>query len=216
MLVRLIAHTPDPDRVCAIAAGNCVSDNIPTGDSTQALTHALRSGHTSVAEHASFTFSVEGVSRVLETQLVRHRIGASYSIQSGRYCDREPMDYMVPYAIEPGDEKVDTAIRRFNTALKDLDDILKEKGFRSEDRRYFYPQGLTTRIIVTMNARELLDVYLPLRTCTRSQAESRELAERILELVRPVAPVLFADAGPSCVRYGRCPEGKRSCGRCHE
>ena len=209
MKVKLIAYTPNPDKVCAIAAKNCVSQEIPEDiESLNSLIHAMNSGHTRVAENASFTFSIEGVSRVLETQLVRHRIGASFAIQSGRYNARDPTNYVIPFDI---DDLYDEHFILFDYALRDLDNYLKENGIKEEDRRYFYPQGLKTNIIMTMNGRELLH-WLSLRLCTRAQKEHRELAEKILELVKEVSPTIFEDAGPRCEQLGYCPEAK-GCGR---
>lgn len=208
MEVKLIAYTPNPDKVCAIAAKNCVSQEIPEDvEDLNSLTHAMRAGHTSVAENASFTFSIEGVSRVVEIQLVRHRVGASYAIQSGRYNARDPTNYVVPFDTAGLDDEL---IAEFNKALRNLDDHLKEKGIKAENRRYFYPQGLKTNIILTMNGRSLLH-YFALRLCERAQTEHRELAEKMLALVKPVAPVLFADAGPSCRQLLYCPE-ENGCG----
>ncbi|MGN0138167.1 MAG: FAD-dependent thymidylate synthase, partial [Candidatus Methanomethylophilaceae archaeon] len=99
----------------------------------------------------------------------------------------------------------------FDHALRDLDNYLKEMGINAEERRYFYPQGLKTNIIMTMNGRELLH-WLSLRLCTRAQKEHRELAEKILELVKEVSPIIFEGAGPRCVQLGYCPEAM-SCGR---
>ena len=209
MEVKLIAYTPNPDKVCAIAAKNCVSQEIPEDvEDLNSLVHAMRAGHTSVAENASFTFSIEGVSRVLETQLVRHRIGASFAIQSGRYNTRDPTNYVVPFDTEGLDDEL---ITEFNNALRKLDDHLKEKGINAEERRYFYPQGLKTNIVITMNARELRH-FFALRCCERAQKEIRELANRMLEICKKVSPIIFEDAGPSCVRDGFCRE-QRSCGR---
>ena len=213
MEVKLIAYTPNPDKVCAIAAKNCVSQEIPEDvEDLNSLIHAMRAGHTSVAENASFTFSIEGVSRVLETQLIRHRIGASFAIQSGRYNTRDPTNYVVPFDTEGLDDEL---IIEFNRALRNLDDHLKEKGIKAEERRYFYPQGLKTNIIMTMDGRELLH-WLSLRLCTRAQKEHRELAEKMLAICKKVSPTIFENAGPSCVQLGYCPEGKKSCGRWKE
>lgn len=220
MEVKLIAYTPNPDKVCAIAAKNCVSKEIPEDvEDLNSLVHAMKSGHTSVAENASFTFSIEGVSRVLETQLVRHRIGASFAIQSGRYVAKGPTDMVIPQSIEDamaddrenGNGYLDEVFDRYKEAVDELATTLKMVGAKDQDIRYFYPQGAKTNIIMTMNGREALH-WLSLRLCARAQKEHRELAEKILELVKEVSPTIFEDAGPSCVRDGFCRE-QRSCGR---
>ena len=204
MNVTLIRFTPEPDKLCGEAAAICTGY---TGDPLKALRGALDSGHESVAEHASFTFRVEGVSRVLLAQLTRHRV-ASYSVQSQRYCGAN-LDIVVPDSMacpELVDEIVE--VRR---AVEKLYDKAIGLGKPAEDARYFTLQGVTCKLIVTMNARELRH-FFSLRCCNRAQWEIRELAWRMLEEVRVVAPELFKDAGPGCLR-GPCPEGKRSCGR---
>ena len=83
-----------------------------------------------------------------------------------------------------------------------------------EDARYVLPNACTTKMIVTMNARSLMN-FFKLRCCNRAQWEIRELACQMLELVKNVAPNVFSDAGPACVRGG-CSEGKMSCGKADE
>ena len=231
MEVKLIAFTcvgnegdtPEPDQVCNLAARVCVSDEIPemeyvdhrirfwTDGDCKALKHAIQSGHESVAEHASFTFAVSGVSRALTHQLVRHRV-ASFSQQSQRYVDMSGFNYVVPESILGASDDV------FNEYASLMDTIDKtyqsfiERGIPDEDARYIIPQSCCTNIIVTMNARELRH-FFALRCCERAQWEIRELANKMLTLVEPVAPKLFENAGPSCVQLGYCPE-KKSCGKC--
>lgn len=203
MNVTLIRFTPEPDALCGEAAAICTGY---TGDPLKALRGALDSGHESVAEHASFTFRVEGVSRVLLAQLTRHRV-ASYSVQSQRYCGAD-LDIVVPDSMactELVDEIV--AVRR---AVEKLYDKAIGLGKPAEDARYFTLQAGVTSLIVTMNARELRH-FFSLRCCNRAQWEIRELARRMLAECSVVAPELFKDAGPGCLR-GPCPEGKRSCG----
>ena len=216
MKVELVAFTPDPDNVCGLAARNCISYDMPDLDDAEqnkrSLKHALSSGHESVAENAIFTFSVEGISRVTEIQLVRHRIGASYAIQSGRYCSRDPTNYVMPESIsEDVDDLLAQSIIDYNRALRLLDDCMVERGVSAEDRRYFYPQGLMTNIVVTVNARELLHMASE-RMCTRAQWEIREMVTEMVKLARVFAPTLFENAGPKCQRLGYCPE-RKGCGR---
>lgn len=204
MNVTLIRFTPEPDKLCGEAAAICTGY---TGDPLKALRGALDSGHESVAEHAGFTFRVEGVSLVLLAQLTRHRV-ASYSVQSQRYCGAD-LGLVLPDSMAIGD-MIDEIVE-VKLAVKKLYNKAISLGTPQEDARYFTLQGGVTSLIVTMNARELRH-FFSLRCCNRAQWEIRELAWRMLEEVRVVAPELFKDAGPGCLR-GPCPEGKRSCGR---
>lgn len=246
MEVKLIAFTcvgnegdtPAPDQVCNLAARVCVSDEMPemeevdhrlrfwTDGDCKALKHAIQSGHESVAEHATFTFAVSGVSRALTHQLVRHRI-ASYSQQSQRYVNMEKFEYVIPESIRRCDweghsldpihltPKTFDMTDEYNAIMEDLKNAYRrfiKAGIPEEDARYILPNACTTNIIVTMNARELRH-FFALRCCERAQWEIRELANKMLELVKPIAPKLFENAGASCVQLGYCPE-KKSCGKC--
>lgn len=204
MNVTLIRYTPEPDKLCGEAAAICTGY---TGDPLKALRGALESGHESVAEHAVFTFRIKDVSRVLLAQLTRHRL-ASFSVQSQRYCGADP-DIVLPFSMADG-ELVDeiVAARR---AVDRLYNKAVRLGVPAEDARYFTLQGGVTSLIVTMNARELRH-FFALRCCNRAQWEIRDLARRMLAECSVVAPELFKDAGPGCLR-GPCPEGKRSCGK---
>lgn len=207
MNVTLIRHTPEPDKLCGEAAAMCTGY---TGDPLKALHGALESGHESVAEHACFTFRIEGVSRVLLAQLTRHRM-ASFSVQSQRYCGAN-LDFVLPFSLADA-ELVDEIVAA-RQAVERLYNKAVALGKPAEDARYFTFQAGVTSLIMTMNARELLH-FFSLRCCNRAQLEIRDLAWRMLEEVRVFAPELFRDAGPGCVR-GACPEGKRSCGKPHE
>jgi len=86
----------------------------------------------------------------------------------------------------------------------------KAEKLAIEDARFVLPNACETKMIVTMNARSLHNFFRH-RCCSRAQWEIRALADEMLRLVYPVAPALFAAAGPSCVK-GACPEGAMSCG----
>ena len=213
MKVTLLAHTPEPEKVCAAAARSCysgdgASDLLDKKDPEAFLAKVVGMGHESVIEHAVFTFSVEGVSRSLTHQLVRHRI-ASFSQQSQRYVSLEEPTYVVPETVR-GDEAKEKAYREaMESAWKSYNDLMAA-GIPAEDARYVLPNGCTTNITITMNARELRH-FFTLRCCNRAQWEIREMADKMLELCKEVSPAIFANAGPACVR-GPCPEGKKSCG----
>jgi thymidylate synthase (FAD) len=84
-----------------------------------------------------------------------------------------------------------------------------DAGVPCEDARYVTPQAITTNLVMTMNARELLH-FFSLRTCNRAQWEIRKLADEMLKICKKVAPIIFDNAGPGCV-IGKCPE-KKPCG----
>ncbi|WP_400234026.1 FAD-dependent thymidylate synthase [Methanomethylophilus alvi] len=213
MIVRLLAHTPDADRICAAAAHSCYSEDsaadlLETVDPAKMLRHVIGMGHHSVIEHAVFTFSVEGVSRALTHQLVRHRI-ASFSQQSQRYVRLSEPTYVVPETVKRDPEAM-KVYEEIMDGIWDSYSKLIGMGIPAEDARYVLPNGCTTNITITMNARELLH-FFSMRCCNRAQWEIREMADEMLRLCKEVSPVIFSDAGPACIR-GPCPEGKKTCG----
>ena len=201
MNVTMIRHTLEPDELAGKAAALCYKGKNPQ----RSLQIAMGGGHESVMEHASFTFLIEGVSRVLLAQITRHRL-ASFSVESQRYCGAN-LDLVVPESmVRP--ELVDDII----DAKKAVEKLYKKAiklGVPDEDARYFTFQAGKTCMMMTMNARELRH-FFSLRCCSRAQWEIRDLANKMLALCKDVAPALFSDAGPGCVR-GRCPEGEKSC-----
>ncbi len=217
MNVRLLYHTPNPERAVAVAARLCYApvgaSELMDGMSDEAARKVLRvimaSGHHSALEHASFTFAIDGVSRALTHQLVRHRL-ASYNQQSQRYVTfADEPTFIAPPSIAESSEmraRFDSAMGEAFAAYRDL----VEGGVPAEDARYVLPNAMETKIAVTMNVRELLH-FLELRCCKRAQWEIRHLALRMLDLLEPTAPYVFADAGAAC-RRGPCREGSMTCG----
>ena len=218
MKVALLHHTPDPERTVALAARLCYSpigaEELAETMSEQQVNRLLRKvlelGHLSTLEHASFTFAVEGVSRVLTHQLVRHRI-ASYSQQSQRYVKEHDFEYIIPPSVAASPlakEKFDLLMESIRQTYEQLLSL----GVHQEDARYCLANATETKIVITMNARTLLH-FFQLRCCTRAQWEIRRLAQTMLTEVRRVAPILFAKAGPLCETDGICSEGELTCGR---
>jgi thymidylate synthase (FAD) len=165
-------------------------------------------GHASVLEHVTLTYGVEGISRAASHQLVRHRI-ASYSQQSQRYVAAK-FGYVTPPTVAASPDLL-AGYERHMAACSRLYAKLMTAGVPPEDARFALPNATETKILITMNARELHH-FFALRTCRRAQWEIREMAKRMLAAARERAPLLFETAGPGCVR-GRCPEGKMSCGK---
>ncbi len=242
--VTLIQHTPEPEKLVAAAAKLCYShanateimDNLTPENVDRFLNRLMDMGHASPIEHASFTFAIEGVSRALTHQLVRHRM-ASFSQKSQRYVTEGQFDYVVPYEIANIPEAKEEYIRAMENAQHSYDviaekliekhkaeliasgvDEKKAAGMAEkqgiEDARFVLPNACETKIVVTMNARELLHFFNQ-RCCMRAQWEIRACAVAMLRECRKVAPILFKNAGPRCVE-GPCPEGAMSCGKIKE
>ena len=222
--VVLLRATPQADEVTAMAARLCYSrmdveglqERVEAQDQARFLSGVMERGHLSVIEHASFTFAVEGVSRALLAQLTRHRI-ASFSVQSQRYVSMaDGFDYVVPPAIaalgEAAQREYEAQMAQIHRWYCAWQEKLGGPGeSANEDARFVLPGGAATRLMLTMNARELRH-FFTLRCCNRAQWEIREMAWQMLAACRKAAPALFEDAGPGCV-CGPCPEGKYSCGQ---
>ncbi len=210
MKVTLISYTFDADFIAAIAAKVCYSNNsiekikMDEQSKSNILKRVIKSGHLSVIEHASFTYALEGISRIATHQLVRHRL-ASYSQQSHRYTKIKQNSFIIPPSIEDNKDALDLYENSIKNNLEIYNKLI-EMGIKKEDARFVIPQGVSSSIIVTMNARELMH-FFTLRCCVRAQWEIRNAAIEMLKLAKTKAPVIFENAGPACVR-GKCPEEK--------
>ncbi|MGL4731802.1 MAG: FAD-dependent thymidylate synthase [Clostridium sp.] len=252
--VKLIEHTPNPEKVVASAAKLCYSpvgvdeilEGLDDAKTSKFIEMLMSYGHFSPIEHISFTFAIEGVSRSLTHQLVRHRV-ASYSQQSQRYVKLKSFEYIIPPTIEKNEmakkifiesmerdqkdydklveilyseayeNKIDSYKNEHNLTSSDEIDEKILKRIRSgcekkaiEDARYVFPNACETKIIVTMNARELMHFFAH-RCCNRAQWEIRNMADAMLKEARGVAPTIFKISGPPCLK-GKCPEGTMTCG----
>ena len=224
--VILIRHTLSPEETVALGAKLCYSkstveqlkDRISQKDQSAFIDKLMGMGHESVLEHASFTFGIEGVSRALLAQITRHRL-ASFSVQSQRYVGYEQgFGYIIPPRIqELGEDAVQEFARQMNTIeewYREWQSRLGNGEKSNEDARFVLPNACETRMILTMNVRELRH-FFALRMCERAQWEIRALATEMHRQCLEAAPALFKDAGPGCLR-GKCPEGEKSCGRMNE
>ena len=223
MKVVLVRHTLSPEEVVALGARLCYSKvrvddlltRVEAKDQTDFVHKIMGMGHDSVLEHASFTFGIEGVSRVLLAQITRHRL-ASFSVQSQRYVSYESgFGYIVPPKIEAlGEEAVKEFEQQMDTLHQWYTAWQQKLGTGeggNEDARFVLPGACETRMMVTMNVRELRH-FFSLRMCSRAQWEIRALANEMHRLCMEVAPALFENAGPGCLR-GACPEGEKTCGK---
>jgi thymidylate synthase (FAD) len=216
----VLSHTAEPERTVALAARLCYSSRtvrelesgLAAAEVEALIGKLLGMGHLSALEHAQFTFAVEGISRACSHQLVRHRI-ASYSQQSQRYVRLSQVQALVPSSLREHpvwgpafDQKLEELWEMYRRMLED--------GIPAEDARYLLPNACETKLVLTMNARELRH-FFQARLCRRAQWEIRDLAREMLRAVRPLAPHLFRGAGPGCLE-GACPEREYSCGKPNE
>lgn len=242
--VTLLAYTPMPEHTVAAAAKLCYSagdiasvrEKMTDEKVAGFVDMLVEIGHESPIEHASFTFGIEGVSRSLLAQITRHRI-ASFSVQSQRYVNENMFEYVVPPYIQSDEKALEIYVNSMQYAQEQynrLADILAENHTKRlieegldpkeaakkaektaiEDARFVLPNACCTKMICTMNARSLLNFFSH-RCCNRAQWEIRSVAEQMLRLCKEVAPSIFKNAGPPCIR-GNCPEGKMSCGKSAE
>ena len=239
--VTLLAHTPSPEKAVACAAKLCYSsstienlrDGLTDEKAASFVDMLAEIGHESPIEHASFTFGIEGVSRAFLAQITRHRM-ASYSVKSQRYVKEGAFEFVTPPEVEADDEALqiyEESMRQAQAAYDRIAEILTEKHKKMfidegkdektaerlaskkaiEDARFVLPNSCETKMVVTMNARSLLNFFRH-RCCNRAQWEIQSVANQMLALVKEVAPDIFKKAGPPCIN-GACPEGKMTCGK---
>ena len=238
--IKLISHTPDAEKIIASSARLCYSpvgvEEIQEGLTQEKidkfLNHLIEIGHESPLEHCSFSFAVEGVSRALTHQLVRHRI-ASYSQQSQRYVKLDQFQYIIPPEIDKIPQAREIYIQSMENAQKSYDELVEiltnkyistfiSKGTEIEkaeklaekkaieDSRYVFPNACESKIMLTMNIRSLINFFRH-RCCFRSQWEIRQLAMQMLKECKRVCPTIFKNIGSPCVMSGICKEGSMQC-----
>ena len=207
MKVTLTRVTENPIGAIEEAACNCY-DSEPTGG--KIMKSCYKSGHHSVLEFADFTFHIEGVSRALTHQLVRHRL-ASYAQRSQRYCGENGFEYVVPSSIKNNEG----AYNYYQGLMKMIDEgykLLQQNGIPNEDARYILPNACETVIEVKMNLRSLIH-FMNERLCTRAQWEIRQMAllmkkaieEQYPELAKYLVPKCEIHEGmPFCTEHSTC------------
>jgi thymidylate synthase (FAD) len=167
-------------------------------DNVDYMKHILGSGHESVLEHASATFYVEGVSRALTHELIRHR-HLSYSELSQRFINMEDAMAVEPPAWRKhadSEYMLGDVMDQSKQAYEIMVESLQDKGLtRKEIReaaRCVLPSMTETKIVVTGNMRAWRDM-LRKRYSVHADAEIREFASEILNQLRTIAPNSFQD-----------------------
>ncbi len=198
----------DGERLAEFAGRLCyMSQRNPANRTTAEYLHnILKQGHGSVLEHANYSLLLEGVSRSLTHELVRHRAGFAYSQLSQRYVDESEAAFVVPPAII-GDEglegtwraQIDSAQKAYVALVEELiaryawvDDKVHRRKMAREAARGVLPNSTETKIVVTGNARAWRTM-LELRSGEGAELEIRRMAVSIIRVMQDVAPALFGD-----------------------
>lgn len=187
MEVNLLRCTENPEELIALAAKKCYASTSTLSDS-EYVAARIKQGHESILEHASATFDILGISRTCSHQLVRHRL-ASYTQRSERYCNEDNRKFIIPDSIVDDNIYI---VHDYIILSSKIYDLLIKSGVPKEDARFFLPQAVTTDLVVTMNFRELRH-FFKLRLDKHAQWEIRELANRMLNLVKDLAPSVFKE-----------------------
>lgn len=207
MKVELISYTNNPANTINEAASTCYDSA-----GSNLILKCYKSGHTSVLEHASFTFKISGISRACSHQLVRQRI-ASFSQRSQRYCTENNFEFVTPDSIAQNP----IVLQRYNSLMEKVREFYKfavDSGVSAEDARFILPNACNTEITMTLNIRSLMN-FCNERLCTRAQWEIRKLAQLMRDEVIKVMPEAKTILVPKCEKYGDyafCTE-HRGCGR---
>ena len=223
MEVKLLTHTPEPERITVAAALLCYQKGTPQEAYEKAGSEKLKNrlfnelvkqGHGSVLEHANFTFGISGMSRSCSHQLVRHRMGA-FNQQSQRYVHVGDYEYfVVPPSLD--EEKFKDITKQivdyYNSEVQNLKGKGKTAEQSQEDARFIIPNAGKTNVIWTTNLRNLIHVA-HYRLCNRSQWEIRKLLGLVKKEMQSKFPVIAQYLTPKCDFYLYCDEGQRTCGR---
>lgn len=188
-ITRFLKGDGSPEALIEYAGRVCYRSE-SKGDPASFIQARIRDGHESIIEHASATFEISGISRACSHQLVRHRL-ASYSQESQRYVSMDNPEWVLPPSIMK-DEEALKIWEQFAEKVKEAYRALRARGIAKEDARFVLPNATATRIVVTMNFRELRH-FFRVRISPQAQWEIRELAVRMLEIIYPHAPAVFGD-----------------------
>lgn len=186
MNVELISITPNCEEVIEQAGRTCYQSKVGNPKIIQAW---IKSGHESVIEHSSATFKINGVSRSLTHQLVRHRI-SSFSQQSQRYVKENGFEYVTPSSIK--NSKYNEDYNLLMSSIQTFYDNMVKEGIKKEDARFILPNACTSEIVFTMNFRAMRN-FFKLRLDKHAQWEIRNMAGLMLDIIKPLAPNVFSD-----------------------
>ena len=198
----------DGERLAEFAGRLCyMSQHNPAGRSTaEYLGNIMKQGHGSVFEHAVYVVLIEGVSRSLTHELVRHRAGFGYSQLSQRYVDESESAFVMPPAMQ-GDAELEAAwsaqveaaqqsyveaVDRLMARYSWVESKVHRRKMAREAARSLLPNATETKIVVSGNIRAWRTM-LELRLGEGAEREIRRCAAKVLDVLRTQAPAFFAD-----------------------
>ena len=187
MKIELVAITPNAEETIENAARTCYQSEAK-GEVGDLIRKLIKSGHRSVLEHAYCTFRINGCSRAMTHQLVRHRLMA-ISQQSQRYVKEDQFDYIIPPTIE---EKHKDMFEGYMSVIQNMYNELKERGIRNEDARFVLPNACQSEIVVSFNFREARHIF-NVRCDKHAQWEIRQVARKMLFDLNEKAHSVFED-----------------------
>jgi len=212
--VTLLEKSPSPTAMTATAARTCYSANSPDAiverwrtkpdDMVKTVDRVRAAGHHSTLEHNIYVFGVTGLSRAATHQLVRHR-HLQFDQQSQRYLAFKEAQF--PYVKPARVSSLPAVSAQFDNLMAEVGRVYRammDAGIPSEDARFVLPNATASQLVVSGNARAWYE-FLTLRTCNMAQWEIREMSFQVLRILKREDPVLFKDAGATCVR-GYCHE----------
>jgi thymidylate synthase (FAD) len=206
--VNWLGESTDGEKLAEFAGRLCyMSQKNPASRVTREyLENIKRQGHGSVLEHANYSLLIEGVSRSLTHELVRHRAGFAYSQLSQRYVDESDANFVVPPAVV-GDEtleqewreQIEAAQKSYVRLVEHLmeryawvGDKVHRRKMSREAARGVLPNSTETKIVVTANVRAWRTM-LELRSSEGAELEIRRCAVAIIKLLSKESPAFFSD-----------------------
>ncbi len=206
--VHWMGDSSDGERLAEFAGRLCYMSQRNPAQRTTAdyLENIKRQGHGSVLEHANYSVLLEGVSRSLTHELVRHRAGFAYSQLSQRYVDESDARFVVPPAILGNDdlehawrEQMAEALKSYVSLVENLmehyqwvGDKVHRRKMAREAARGVLPNSTETKILVTGNVRAWRTM-LELRSSEGAELEIRRVAVMLIRLFQSEAPAFFSD-----------------------
>jgi len=196
MEIKLMEYTPDPEELIERAGRTCYQSQDKyineqgkfIGDKGKLIRALIKSGHQSVLEHAYATFNINGVSRAMTHQLVRHRL-CSFSQQSQRYVKEDQFEFVIPPSIA---EKHKDLFESQMQVIQAMYNEWKIRGIKNEDARFVLPNACCSEIVVSANFRQWRKVF-ELRCDKHAQWEIRDAMTYCLMYLNKIAPNVFYD-----------------------